>query len=186
MLIYLVSGFIAYKKGLVSLEQSKGISAALMYIFAPCLLFQSFQQDFKSEKLEGLLFAVFTSIIANLFFIFLAKRNNFVQHTLYEVIRVLNLIDNGCNVIYTTSFGFGDATLAVAAEHPDVYFGHATGNKRADNVSTYMGKAYQPRYLSGIAAGLKTKSNKIGFVAAKKIPEVIRAINAFTLGVQSA
>jgi len=98
---------------------------------------------------------------------------------------ILELIDAGCNVIYTTSFGFMDATLAIAADHPEVKFGHATGYKRADNVSTYMGKVYQPRYLAGIAAGMKTKSNKIGYVAAKTIPEVIRGINAFTLGVKS-
>jgi len=96
-----------------------------------------------------------------------------------------NLIDDGCNVIYTTSFNYMNATLAAAAEHPEIKFGHGTGYQRAENVSTYMGKAYQPRYLSGIVAGMKTESNQIGYVAAYPIPEVIRAINAFTLGVQS-
>jgi basic membrane protein A len=67
-----------------------------------------------------------------------------------------------------------------------VKFGHCSGYKRDyPNVSTYFGKVYQPRYLSGIAAGYKTKSNKIGYVGAFAIPEVIRGINAFTLGVQS-
>jgi len=98
---------------------------------------------------------------------------------------IRDLIDQGCNVVYTTSFGFMDWTLKVAADHPEVYFGHCSGYKRAANVSTYFGKIEQPRYLSGIVAGLKTKSNKIGFVAAMPIPEVIRGINAFTLGVQS-
>ncbi|HPO02238.1 MAG: BMP family ABC transporter substrate-binding protein [Spirochaetales bacterium] len=98
---------------------------------------------------------------------------------------IRDLIDQGCNVIYTNSFGYMDWTIKVAADHPEVYFGHCSGYKRADNVSTYFGKVFQARYLSGIAAGLKTKANKIGYVAAMPIPEVIRGINAFTLGVQS-
>jgi basic membrane protein A len=98
---------------------------------------------------------------------------------------IRDLIDQGCNVIYTNSFGFMDWTLKVANDFPNVYFGHCSGYKRADNMSTYFGKIYQARYLSGIAAGYKTKVNKIGYVAAYPIPEVIRGINAFTLGVQS-
>lgn len=96
-----------------------------------------------------------------------------------------DLIDQGCNVIYATSFGFGEYALKVAAEHPDVYFGHCSGSDSAGNLSTYFGKIEQPRYLSGIVAGMKTKSNKIGYVAAMPLPECIRGINAFTLGVQS-
>ncbi len=98
---------------------------------------------------------------------------------------IRDLIDQGCNVVYTNSFGYMDWTLKVAADHPEVYFGHCSGYKTAPNVSTYFGKIYQSRYLSGIAAGLKTKANKIGYVAAMPIPEVIRGINAFTLGVLS-
>lgn len=98
---------------------------------------------------------------------------------------IRELIESGCNVIYATSFNYMDYTIAVAEEYPDVYFGHATGYKTLDNLSTYMGKVEEPRYLSGIAAGLKTKTNKIGYVAAMQISEVIRGINAFTLGVQS-
>ena len=98
---------------------------------------------------------------------------------------IRDLIDQGCNVIYTNSFGFMDWTIKVAEDFPNVYFGHCSGYKRADNVTTYFGKIYQARYLSGIAAGYKTKVNKIGYVAAHPIPEVIRGINAFTLGVQS-
>jgi len=98
---------------------------------------------------------------------------------------IRDLIDQGCNVIYTNSFGFMDWTLKVANDFPNVYFGHCSGYKRAPNMSTYFGKIYQARYLSGIAAGYKTKTNKIGYVAAYPIPEVIRGCNAFTLGVQS-
>ncbi|GMO54598.1 MAG: BMP family ABC transporter substrate-binding protein [Termitinemataceae bacterium] len=98
---------------------------------------------------------------------------------------IRDLIDLGCNVIYTNSFGFMDWTLKVAADFPNVYFGHCSGYKRAENVSTYFGRIFEARYLAGIAAGYKTASNKIGYVAAMPIPEVIRGINAFTLGVQS-
>jgi len=98
---------------------------------------------------------------------------------------IRDLIDQGCNVIYANSFNYMDYVLKVAKEFPDVKFGHATGITTADNVSTYMGRIYQARYLSGIVAGMKTQVNKIGYVAAVPIPEVIRGINAFTLGVQS-
>lgn len=98
---------------------------------------------------------------------------------------IRSLIDQGCNVIYTASFGFMDYTEKVAKEFPEVYFGHCSGYKTLPNMSTYFGKIYQSRYLSGIVAGMKTEANKIGYVAAMPIPEVIRGINAFTLGVKS-
>ncbi|MDR1785078.1 MAG: BMP family ABC transporter substrate-binding protein [Spirochaetaceae bacterium] len=98
---------------------------------------------------------------------------------------IRDLIDEGCNVIYTTSFGFMDWTEKVAKEYPDIKFAHCSGYKRLPNMSTYFGKIYQARYLAGIVAGLNTRENKIGYVAAFPIPEVIRGINAFTLGVQS-
>ena len=83
-----------------------------------------------------------------------------------------------------SSFGYMDHVINVAKKYPDVYFNHCSGYKVAPNVSTYFGRMYQPRYLSGIVAGKATKSNLIGFVAAYPIPEVIRGINAFTLGVR--
>ncbi len=95
------------------------------------------------------------------------------------------LVQKGNKVIFATSFGYMDSMLAVAERHPDVRFFHATGYKTAENMSTYFGRAYQARYLTGIVAGLQTKKNVIGYVAAFPIPEVIRGINAFTLGVRS-
>jgi len=91
----------------------------------------------------------------------------------------------GYDVIFTTSFGYMDPTLEVAQEFPDVYFEHCSGYKTAGNMSTYFGRIYQPRYLSGMVAGLMTESNIIGYAAAFPIPEVIRGINAFTLGVRA-
>ncbi|RME65206.1 MAG: BMP family ABC transporter substrate-binding protein, partial [Caldilineae bacterium] len=77
-----------------------------------------------------------------------------------------------------------DPTITVAQEFPDTHFVHISGFKTAPNVSTGFGRMYQPRYLSGLVAGSMTKSNIIGYVAAFPIPEVIRGINAFTLGVK--
>ena len=98
---------------------------------------------------------------------------------------IRDMVDQGAKVIFSTSFGFMDYTEKVAKDHPEVTFLHCSGYKTLKNMGTYFGKIEEPRYLSGIAAGLKTKANKIGYVAAFPIPEVIRGINAFTLGVQS-
>lgn len=95
------------------------------------------------------------------------------------------LAEEGNKVIFSTSFGFMDYTLKVAEKYPDVVFLHCSGYKTAENVGTYFGRMYQARYLTGIAAGKATGSNLIGYVAAHPIPEVIRGINAFTLGVRS-
>ena len=92
----------------------------------------------------------------------------------------------GYDVIFTTSFGYMDPTVVVAEEFPDTYFEHCSGYKTAPNSATYFGRMYQPRFLSGLVAGAATETNKIGFVAAFPIPEVIRGINAFTLGVRAA
>src|SRR6056297_2986133 len=90
----------------------------------------------------------------------------------------------GYDMIFATSFGYMDPMLEVAQEFPDVYFEHCSGYKTNENMSTYFGRMYQPRYLSGLVAGNATETNVIGYVAAFPIPEVIRGINGFTLGVQ--
>ncbi len=91
----------------------------------------------------------------------------------------------GYNMIVATSFGYMDPMVEVAAEFPDVYFEHCSGYKTSDNMATYFGRMYQARYLSGIVAGEAIgQGDSIGYVAAFPIPEVIRAINAFTIGVR--
>ena len=95
------------------------------------------------------------------------------------------LARDGADVIFGTSFGYMDQMLAVAERFPDVKFEHATGYKTSDNMGTYFGAAEEARYLTGMAAASVTKSNQIGYVAAFPIPEVLRGINAFTLGAQS-
>ena len=84
----------------------------------------------------------------------------------------------GADLIFTTSFGYMDPTLNVAAKFPDVKFEHATGFKRADNVSTYSARFYEGRAVQGLIAGSMTKTNKIGYIASFPIPEVIRGINS--------
>jgi basic membrane protein A len=91
---------------------------------------------------------------------------------------------DGYDVIFTTSFGYMDPTINVAQDFPDTTFIHISGFKTADNVGTGFGKIEEPRFVSGQLAGLMTESNQIGYVAAFPIPEVIRGINAFTLGVR--
>ena len=99
---------------------------------------------------------------------------------------IRDVVEAGAKIVFTTSFGYMDPTLAVAEQYPDVIFEHCSGYKTADNMSTYFGRIYQPRYLSGLVAGSMTEDDFIGYVAAFPIPEVVRGINAFTLGVKEA
>ncbi|MDR2583717.1 MAG: BMP family ABC transporter substrate-binding protein [Fibromonadaceae bacterium] len=97
------------------------------------------------------------------------------------------LIVHGANIIFSTSWGYMDICEKLAKEFPSVVFAHATGNKyNKTNFTNYFGRVYQARYLSGIVAGLKTKTNKIGFVAAQgnENSEVTGGLNAFALGVE--
>ncbi|MQQ09032.1 BMP family ABC transporter substrate-binding protein [Epibacterium sp. SM1979] len=84
----------------------------------------------------------------------------------------------GADLIFTTSFGYMDPTINVAKKFPNVKFEHATGYKRADNVSTYSARFYEGRAVQGTIAGHMTKSNVIGYIGSFPIPEVIRGINA--------
>lgn len=93
--------------------------------------------------------------------------------------------DNGCEIIIANSAIYSEQIVKAAQQYPDIFFFHATGTVCADNLSTYFGRMYQMRYLTGIAAGLQTETNEIGYAAAFPIPEVNRGINAFTLGVRS-
>ncbi len=89
---------------------------------------------------------------------------------------------SGCNIIFTTSFGYMDATNTVAAKFPKVMFEHATGYKREHpNVSTYNARFYEGRAVQGTIAGRMTKSNRIGYIASFPIPEVIMGINSYFL-----
>ena len=84
----------------------------------------------------------------------------------------------GADLIFTTSFGYMDATINVAKKFPDVKFEHATGYKTAENVSVYSARFYEGRAIQGHIAGSMTQSNIIGYIASFPIPEVIRGINS--------
>lgn len=101
------------------------------------------------------------------------------------------LVGKGVNIIFGISFGYIDAMEEAAKEYTDVIFSHATGYKSNEtNFNNYFGRAYQARYLSGIAAGLKsleTGNNNVGYVAAygTEYAETASGINGFALGVQA-
>ncbi len=91
---------------------------------------------------------------------------------------ITQMVLSGAKLIFTTSFGYMDATLNVANKFPDVKFEHATGYKRADNMATYDARFYEGRAVIGTIAGRMTKTNKIGYIASFPIPEVIQGINS--------
>ncbi len=97
-------------------------------------------------------------------------------------------IDEGCNIIFATSWGYMETTAEMAEEYPDIYFSHGTGYlSNGKNFNNYFGRIYQARYLSGIVAGMNTTTNKIGYVAAmgSDNSEVTGGIDAFALGIYS-
>ena len=95
------------------------------------------------------------------------------------------LVRAGNKLIYTTSFGFMDATAKVAKKYPNVMFEHATGYKRDKNLTTYSGRFYEGRYIQGVIAAKVSKSGTIGYIGSFPIPEVVSGINAIMLGAQS-
>jgi len=95
------------------------------------------------------------------------------------------LVRAGNKLIYTTSFGFMDATAKVAKKYPNVMFEHATGYKRDKNLATYSGRFYEGRYIQGQIAAKMSKTGTIGYIGSFPIPEVVSGINAMMLGAQS-
>ena len=95
------------------------------------------------------------------------------------------LVSAGNDIIFTTSFGFMNPTVKVAARNPKVKFEHISGYTRADNLATANIRYYEGRYVAGIVAGKTTKSNTIGYIASFPIPEVVMGINAAYLGAKS-
>ncbi len=101
-----------------------------------------------------------------------------------DVPRVIDRLINEekCDVVFTTSFGYMDATIEAGKRYPNKIFMHCSGYKQEQNVGSYFAEMYQMYYLSGLMAGALTKSSKIGYVGAHPIPEVVRHINAFAIG----
>ena len=94
------------------------------------------------------------------------------------------LVRSGHKLIFTTSFGYMDATLKVARKYPDVHFEHATGFKRDKNMATYSARWYQGRYIQGTIAGKASKAGVLGYIGSFPIPEVVSGINATMLAAQ--
>lgn len=117
-------------------------------------------------------------------------RKNNISDTDSDATRkaIKECIDAGCNIIFTTSWGYMQTTAEMAEEYPDVYFSHGTGHmSNGRNFNNYFGRIYQARYLSGIVAGMNTRTNRIGYVAAmgSDSAEVTGGIDAFALGIYS-
>ena len=119
----------------------------------------------------------------------IVRKNNIDDGDTTAIENAMNeCIEEGCNIIFATSWGYMDTCEALAAEYPNVFFSHATGYKSNEtNFNHYFGRIYQARYLSGIVAGMKTETNKIGYVAAmgQENGEVTSGCNAFAMGVAS-
>jgi simple sugar transport system substrate-binding protein len=105
-----------------------------------------------------------------------------------DSIRIIDRLINEekCDVVLTTSFGYMDDTVKAAEKYKDKLFFHCSGFKRAPNLGNYFAELYQMYYLNGLMAGAMTKSDKVGYVGAFPISEVVRHINAFALGVKEA
>ncbi len=102
-----------------------------------------------------------------------------------DSVRIFKQLAQDHDIIFGTGFGYMDPMVEVAKAHPNVIFLNNTGYKTLDNLGTYMGREYEPTYLAGMVAGKMTKNNKLGFVGAFPIPELVSTINAFALGAQS-
>lgn len=103
-----------------------------------------------------------------------------------EVEKVMErMIKSGASIIFATSYGYLDYAIGLGKKYPKVAFLHAGGLKLGDNVGTYWANSDDAMYLAGMAAGAVSKSGKLGFIAAFPIPQVVRSINAFTLGAQA-
>jgi len=97
-----------------------------------------------------------------------------------------DLVAQGNQLIFATSFGYLEPGLRVAADFPNVKFEHAGGYKTAANLNTYNARYYEARYLAGLLAGKTSRSGVAGYVAGFPVPEVVQGINAFTLGMREA
>ena len=103
-----------------------------------------------------------------------------------DVQRVMEqYIGNGTDVIFGTTFGYMDPMAEMAPDYPYTIFEHCSGFRTEENMGRYYGRLYQARYLCGVAAGLLTETNQMGYVAAFPIPELVRQLNAFMLGARS-
>ena len=173
ILMVLASGIImaAGQREAVPAEDEP-FKAAFIYVGSPVDYGWTFEHDTARKAVEAEFGdAVETAFVENV--------------TVGDVSRILNqFAQQGYQIIFGNSFGYMDYMAEAAEEYPNIYFEHCSGYQLGPNKANYFGRIYQARYLSGISAGAMTNTNQIGYVAAFPIPEVIRGINAFTLGAQ--
>ena len=112
------------------------------------------------------------------------EETSYIESVQYgpEAENVIRQMAEDHDIIFATSFGYMETMLKVAKDYPNVKFEHATGYKQSDNMASYGLRLYQARHVQGIIAGMMTKTNKICYVGAYPIPEVIREINTYYLG----
>lgn len=119
----------------------------------------------------------------------IVRKNNIPDNDTAAIEKAIEeCVEEDCNIIFTTSWGYMETTAAMAEKYPDIYFSHGTGYmSNGKNFNNYFGRIYQARYISGIVAGMNTKTNKIGYVAAmdSSNSEVTGGIDAFSMGVYS-
>ncbi len=152
--------------------EEEPFKVAFIYVGSPVDYGWTFEHDMARKAVEAEFGdAVETAYVENV--------------TVGDVSRILNqFAQQGYQIVFGNSFGYMDYMAEAAEEYPDIYFEHCSGYQLGPNKANYFGRMYQARYLSGIAAGAMTETDQIGYVAAFPIPEVIRGINAFTLGAQ--
>ena len=103
-----------------------------------------------------------------------------------DVVRVFNeFINDGCRIVVGTSFSFLEYMLEIAAEHPEVVFLNASGYDTADNLSVFIGRLEDAKYLEGMVAGSTTESNMIGYCSSMPFADPVKQVNAFALGVKA-
>jgi basic membrane protein A len=170
-----IQGTHAQDSSPVAAVDATGFKAAFIYIGPIGDLGYTYAHDQGRLALEQNLPGIATSYLENV---------PEIQADAERAIR--GFAEEGNNLIVATSFGHGPAVLAVAPQFPEIQFIHISGYQVAENVSTGFGKIEEPRYVSGFVAGKMSASGNLGYVAAFPIPEVIRGINAFTLGVRAA
>ena len=98
---------------------------------------------------------------------------------------IKDLAAQGHKLIFTTTFGYMDQTMAVAADYPNTMFEHCTGYKHAKNVGTYNSRFHEGRAVEGTIAGMMSKTGTIGYLGSFKVPEVVLGVNAFALAAQA-
>jgi len=98
---------------------------------------------------------------------------------------IKDLAAQGHKLIFTTTFGYMDQTMTVAADYPNTMFEHCTGYKHAKNVGTYNSRFHEGRAVEGTIAGMMSKTGTIGYLGSFKVPEVVLGVNAFALAAQA-